>query len=492
MGELRVAIIGGGAAGLSAAIYLQGASVSGTGDTVQCTVYEARDRWGGNVQSAYTGMSRYTEPFGDLGVNDFNHDTYTHFVSMLENLAAHGFPVRYEPLLDTTLFFTPENQKPVYRYTYKQMEAATDGYLKIIKEDWNDFKTNLPEYMNDPVYRYLNVDEFCAARKYRPEFIRLNLKPRINGMYYTNGKDPGSMSIYGVMKYYYLQENIHKDSKHARKYFVDGASSWIQAACGYLEKAGADLRFNVQPNAARTQGGGWVIGGGGLVPESFDVVISALPADKLDDVFGGALPAPVSRIAGGFEYLSSTSYFHTDKSVLPADESLWRTYNITIEDPDSKTDRPYVISYVSLMHQGVDSASPPFVSVDPQGVSDDKVLEMFGPGDTRDKVAARSTLRHNTLYPPNIRGQEELPDYQGQSNVYYTGGWTTGAGLHEEVLGQSAFIAAKIRGVSADHLREVHDPDDASYVPRHLRTHGPDPDEVVYPVEEDHPLRKPS
>jgi len=492
MGELKVAIIGGGAAGLSAAIYLQGTKVSGTEDTVQCSVYEARDRWGGNVQSAYTGFGRYSEPFGDLGVNDFNHDTYVYFVSMLDYLAAHGFPVRYKTLCDTTLFFTPEGQTPEVRYTYKQMEAAPGGYLKAIRHDWCKFKKHLPTYLNDPKYRYLTVDEFCSAMGYSNDFIDLNLKPRINGMYYTNGKDPGSMSIYGVMKYYHLQENISKGAEKSRKYFVDGASSWIHAACGYLEKVGADLRFNVRPEATRAQGDKWVIRAEGLAPETFDVVISALPADKLGEVFGGGLPAPVAQIAGGFEYLGSTSFFHTDTSVLPKDTGLWCTYNITIQDPHRKTDRPYVISYVSLMHQGINNASPPFVSVDPQGVSDDKVLEMFGPGDGVGKVPARSTLRHNTLYPQNIKGQEELPAYQGASNLYYTGGWTTGAGLHEEVLGQSAFIAKQVRRLPADDQREVHDPQDASYVPRHLRTHGPDPAEVVHPVEEDHPLRNPA
>ena len=336
------------------------------------------------------------------------------------------------------------------------------------------------------------VSTTTSSVEYFPIGIVLNLKPRINGMYYTNGQDPGSMSIYGVMKYYHLQENIQKGAAKSRKYFVDGASSWIHAACRYLEKAGAELRFNVQPGATPAEGGKWVIDGEGLAPETFDVVISALPADKLGEVFGSGLPSPVARIADGFKYLGSTSYFHTDTSVLPADRSLWKTYNITIEDPQKKVDRPYVISYVSLMHQGVDSASPPFVSVDPQGVSDDKVLEMFGPGETTEKVPARSTLRHNTLCPHNIKGQEELPAYQGQSNLYYTGGWTTGAGLHEEVLGQSAYIAKLVRRLPADHLREVHDPQDAGYVPRHLRTHGPDPAEIVHPVEEDHPLRNPS
>lgn len=444
------------------------------------------------MQSAYTGLGRYIEPFGDLGVNDFNHDTYTYFVSMLDYLAAHGFRVRYDTLQDTTLFFTPENQLPVHRYTYEQMEAATGGYLKAIQDDWNTFKKNLPNYMNDPTYRYMTADDFCKAMKYSRDFIDLNLKPRINGMYYTNGKDPGLMSIYGVMKYYHLQENIQKGAEKSRKYFVDGASSWINAACGYLEKVGANLRFNVQPEATRAVGDKWVIRAAGLAPETFDIVISALPADKLGEVFGGQLPTPVAQIAGGFEYLESTSFFHTDPTVLPKDTTLWCTYNITIQDPNKKTDRPYVISYVSLMHQGIDSASPPFVSVDPQGVSDNKVLEMFAPGDTREKIPARSTLRHNTLYPQNIQGQEDLPKYQGYSNVYYTGGWTTGAGLHEEVLGQSAWISATIRQLPADHLREVHDPKEPGYVPRHLRTHGPDPEEVVHPVEEDHPLRNPS
>ena len=63
-----------------------------------------------------------------------------------------------------------------------------------------------------------------------------------------------------------------------------------------------------------------------------------------------------------------------------------------------------------------------------------------------------------------LSAQTEIQSYQGQGNLYFAGGWTIGAGLHEECWHQGEIIAGQIiNGVkSNEHLY------DASRGPAHF------------------------
>ncbi len=471
---MKVAIIGGGASGLSSAYFL------GLAGGIQCTVYEKANYFGGNVFTAYTGAGNFERPFGDLGVNDFNTSTYRLFNIVLARLKDAGYPVGTEKLLDTTLFFTAKGQHPERAYTHDEMEHPDSDFLKCIRHDWRKFSTNLPNYLKDSTYRDMTVDEFANMkdehdkRVFSTDFRDYNLKPRINGMYYTNGQDPGSMSIYGVMMYYHLQENIASDTKkETRHYFTHGASSWIHALTRYLKDHGCQLIGNESVTVSRDKGK-WRVFREDGTSEIYDKVISAIPADQLDNVFGPDLPPEVREIASRVEYLDSTSYFHTDESVLWVDSKKWRTYNISIQDPKQKTDRPYVITYVSQMHQNTNAPVPPFVSVDPTNLDESKILQMFETPSSRDRVPAKKKLRHNTLYPVNIADQQRLDDLQGGDDLYFNCGWTVGAGLHEEVLMQSLSIAWMIHSGRVHALSPIFHPERPDHVPSHIHAFDPE------------------
>jgi predicted NAD/FAD-binding protein len=464
MRQVDVAILGGGVAGLSAAMFMQGWKNPDTGEVFHCDVYEKLDRFGGNVDSAYGGHM-FAPPFGDLGVNDFNHSTYKLLVVILELLKAQGYDVPYAPLTDTTLFFTPRGQMPVMAYTYDELKNPTDPVLKLIAKDWQTFRGHITDALQNPRTRSMTVDDYCAEMGFSQEFIDYNLKPRINGMYYTNGGDPGDMSIYGVMVYYALQENIADfDETGTRMYFINGASSWIEVLRRWAEDHGTGLFPGTEARVWQDNGS-WIVNG-----RPYDKVISALPASALADTFQQYLSRTVVGIADRVVYLDATTWWHRDPTVLPEDPDLWKTYNITIEPSGQTSDRPYTISYVSDMHQGGNGAAPPFVTVNPPHKLKD-VLTMRDPADPSRTIEAKVTLPHNTLYPQNIADQATLRTVQGEQSLWFTGGWTVGAGLHEEVLSQSLLVSLQAMGIFSDAHHPVHDPDDPQYVPRHIRAH---------------------
>ncbi|MEQ9081022.1 MAG: NAD(P)-binding protein [Sandaracinaceae bacterium] len=488
--EKHVAILGGGVGGLSAAYFLHGRT-SADGQTVfRCTVYDISDRLGGNAYSAYLGDDGYSKPFVDLAVNDFNTERYHIFMAVLAQLEKEGYPVPHAPLIDTTSWYTPRGvTKGAREYTADEMahweQHPEKPWLKNIAQDWDRFQAVAYDVLHDDKYATMSVDEFIAEQKYSEDFAEYNLRARINGMYYVNDREPGSMPIRAVMSYYHLQEGIGdrlrtdairaakaRDELSPRHYFEKGASDWIRQLVRCLEARGVELRLGASPTAYLDATRGWRVLSAATPPggrESFDHVISAVYADVVSRVVALGLPPLVPTLLSQFAYYDSMAVVHDDVNMLPTDEKMWSTYNILVYPPETRLLRPYTITYVTRKHQAEDSNQPPYLTLTPYGAVDDGGVPTMLDLPSSSRVKALAYLRHNTLSVDAMAAQRMLPALQGQSNLWFTGGWTNGAGLHEEILAQSKEIALRIRNIFEVGHGESYREDDPSYVPKHKR-----------------------
>lgn len=494
--EKHIAILGGGAAGLAAAYFLHG-RLSADGTTVfKCTVFDVSDRLGGNCFSAYLGAEPYVEPFADLGVNDFNTERYHIFMAVLKQLAIDGYPVPHEPLIDTTTWTTPRGVAAGARtYTDEEMahweQYPDKPWLKNIAEDWDRFQNVAYDVLHQSKYANMSVDEFIAEQRYSDDFAEYNLRARINGMYYVNDRSPGSMPIRAVMSYYHLQEGIgDKKTTTAlkaqrvaalsgtpqpspRHYFVNGASDWIRQLVRCLAAKGVEFRLGDSPTVYLDGVRGWRVISKSAPSDarvSFDQVISAVYADTVNRVIALGLPPLMSTLLAQFEYFDSISIVHADPAMLPPDESAWSTYNILVYPPGTRSLRPYTITYVERKHHGQNSNEPPYITLTPYGAVDANSIPNMVDLPKSDSVQAVTYLRHNTLSVDAMAAQRYVRALQGQNGLWFTGGWTNGAGLHEEILAMSKEIAQRIRGIHVigEHEEGYHDAD-PTYVPKYIR-----------------------
>ena len=105
----------------------------------------------------------------------------------------------------------------------------------------------------------------------------------------------------------------------------------------------------------------------------------------------------------------------------------------------------------------------PYRSIDPN-----KILDMVDPISLA-KVPAKVDLAHNVVTVEAMQAQTALGQIQGHDDLYFTGGWTNGAGLHEEILAQNVDTLRRICGYLDDDLREIYLAEYPDYVPAHIR-----------------------
>ncbi|NOX76562.1 MAG: FAD-dependent oxidoreductase [Gammaproteobacteria bacterium] len=550
---LRVAIIGGGISGLAAAYHLTKPSTNRP--PCKVVIYEATDHLGGNAYTVQVDLGERRDvllaqentatddpaparPFtrwADLGVDDFNLDTYTHIAAIMKDI---GFTA-YRPLEDTASFFTRDGSK-VLTADNELRHGASNPQVRIPKaldEAYQAFMRAAAEAVGCPHYHRYTVQQFVDEyRRKHPDVATLVdtlrddlLYPRISAMYFVDDSGPEHMPLRAVMNYYILQEGFKSGAKQApspkRNYFVEGAESWIRCLAGWLED-NRDVSFirNARAEVRATAGGARVslppqAGLRGNPPaEHFDKIVMATHADDALRAIREGVTQDIADILGRVRYTSSLAVAHTyAANLLPADRNAWRTYNVTIRKGTAM--KPYRMTYVmnrlqndaaEWVEDGPDGhpeiKTGPynrfglpqfFVSLNPvTPIPDEYVLRVIRqPGQTPGGYAkhfsedeqrlpgwhaideaddrASTWFKHNVLDFNCLDAQEMLDSAQGgdHDNLYFTGGWCKGAGLHEECWLMGEHVAKRVFGEPGDdtHCFDPKATSDADYAPRGRR-----------------------
>ncbi|MEN8802023.1 MAG: NAD(P)-binding protein [Thiogranum sp.] len=321
------------------------------------------------------------------------------------------------------------------------------------------------------------------------------LYPRINAMYFVDDvTGPAGMPLRAVMQYYIIQEGFKHDDPNPptpkRNYFLNGAQAWIDKLAEYLLNKYAD-RLKIIRNAQasiyveKSQVSISVPPGQGTSglpkPQSYDKVVMACHADDAMRAIKHGMSQGLINVLDKVRYTNSIAVAHTFAGVLAPDRNAWRTYNVLIRE--GQAIHPYSMTYVMNRHRNdaavwyeTDAHGTPvmkttefnkagmpqyFVTLNPCVPIPDEYVLKTPEGEARKPAGyfkefknneemlpgwrqlggvegegqpVIGWFKHNVLNFDCLDAQEQLAELQGGDymNLYFAGGWTRGAGLHEE------------------------------------------------------------
>jgi uncharacterized protein len=468
---MRIAIIGGGISGLSLAYYLLTQQENPT-QKFEVTIFEKTKRLGGNVETFHINLNANKDDdaykrWADMGVNDFNLNSYTEMVKLMIDVGymenADDYFRRYA-LEDTCAY---GNLSGTVTYT-DDGEYNTAMPASIAAQN-DRFQQEAPLDVNNKKYAYYSVERYVREKGYTDDFIYNNLYARINGMYFCNGA-PGEMPFVGIMHYYILQEGYQAKGRPTplRCYFKDGCSAWIAALYQKLVSLGTPniVQFDKEVKIDTTifKDGKkrlWVKDNDSTeqpLAMDFDCIVVATHADDAIHLFDDTtkIPRNLLRVLSSFNYAPATSVVHNDASVFQPNKNSWRTYNIHVYDFKHDLYGPYTINYLENKHQN-DKTNPiyntseypqMFVSLNPTSFPNDASIY-----DCKEKNGKAITqFKHQKLTIEALMAQEDLEDLQGEFGLFYCNGFAFGAGLHEECILLAKEICARICGKNENHL----------------------------------------
>ncbi len=483
---------------LDVVIFERGKTLGGNADTV-----------GVRLGKNYADPDRPDyERWADLAVNDFNKTSYKQMMAAMTRIGFGED--RYKPLEDTICFFTldgsilyteddyfrpsGEDRRRIVDERFHMRRELAEANQRFMKTAAEDVTERRGEFKSMTVAAY--VDDYVEKHKPQEKLIREMaahlLYPRIAAMYFVDERGPERMPIVAVMDYYILQENFPEVDKAERMYFDGGSQEWINHLHEWLEgqhRSSADsglprvaTRYDFPAKVLADEGGVRVHRADerGLLcndaAEHFDKVVFACYADDALRSFGPqGMTDEIAAMLGKVSHTNSIAICHTFSGVLPPNRDSWRTYNVMIRDGAAMT--PYSMTYVINRHQN-DAENPAyqeaglpqyFVTLNPAiRIPDRFVLPTtqdsgiaraerapgyltsgpLGKGEHPDPAKAIGWFKHNVVDFACLEAQDMLPGLQGGAfgNVYFAGGWTNGAGLHEQCWRQGERVVAAICG----------------------------------------------
>ena len=214
---------------------------------------------------------------------------------------------------------------------------------------------------------------------------------------------------------------------------------WRTVAGGsrsYVEKLLADfsgeLRLGAPVERVTRDADGVTISSRGA-EERYDAVVLASHTDESLGVLGDATEderAVLSAIA----YRPNDVVLHSDESLMPRRKAVWSAWNYlgSRRDPEA-AGRDVAVTYWMNALQGVDEDRPLFITLNPP----------FEPDPA--KVFRRFSYAHPQYDAGALGAQRRLAEIQGRDRVWFAGAWT-GYGFHEDGLASGLAVAEALGG----------------------------------------------
>jgi hypothetical protein len=410
--RLRVAVIGSGISGLSAAWLLSGAH-----DVI---VYERDQRLGGHANTVDVPVGTGTTAV-DAGFIVFNKPNYPNLTALFAHL---GVGVE-----ETNMSFGASINRGRIEYSGQGLSAIFANPPSVLSlSHWamirdilrfnKEAKAALDEGLDDD----LTLGAFVARRGYSNAFIDRFLAPMAAAIWSTPSFDILDYPAASLFRFY-ANHGLFQVSKNPRWNTVTGGSRV------YVEKisngfAAAARLGSGAVRVERVNGGVLVTDARGHV-DHFDHVVIATHADRALSL----LVRPTSReesLLKAFRYQPNRAVVHTDESLMPKRRQVWSSWNYMGGDG-----APSVTYWMNRL-QNLTCKENIFVTLNPAAPIREET------------IVAEFDYDHPMFNIEAGKAQRELWSLQGEGGVWYCGAHF-GSGFHEDGI-QSGLAAAEDLG----------------------------------------------
>lgn len=419
-GRKRIAVVGSGIAGLSAAWLMH--------PHCDVTVFESEAQPGGHSHTVNAGTADHPV-WVDMGFIVFNAPCYPNLVALFDHLDVP------HQLTDMSFGVSVDAGS---------LEYGSLGFKGLFAQRRNLFRPRFLSLLLDIVRFYREAPKDMAAlarddyrlgdylrdRNYGRAFIDDHLLPQAAAIWSTSARQ---IMDYPFRAFIAFFEN-HGLLKISDRILW---SSVIGGAQAYLQKLITPFRDRIRSDCAitsvrRSQNGAILTDRHG-VTHIFDEVVFATHADITLKILSDATPEE-QRILGAFPYTQNEVVLHTDASFMPKRKGAWSAWNYRGER-DADQEQLLCVTYWMNLLQVLNTKTNYFVTLNPtHPVAEDTVIK-------------RVVFDHPLFNAQAISAQKDLPRLQGVHRTWFCGSYF-GSGFHEDALQSGLAVAESLTGVA--------------------------------------------
>jgi predicted NAD/FAD-binding protein len=417
--RLKIAIVGTGIAGLSAAWLLN--------KHHDITVYEQNDYVGGHSNTVDIDIDGKAIPV-DTGFIVYNPVNYPNLVALFEHL---DVPTKNSDmsfaasLNDGALEYSGTNLKGLFAQPYNVLRPR---FIRMIRDILRFYK-QAPGLVGDASLRDMPLRDFLNKHNYSQSFIYDHLMPMGAAIWSSSAQQMLDFPTLAFLRFFQNHGLIQlKDRPEWRT--VDGGSR------EYVKRLSESFTDRIRTKQAITRidrsGTQHTVTTADGQSEHYDHVVMACHSDEALRLL--AEPNEAERqVLGSIKYQANTAVLHTDTKLMPDRKSAWASWNYlgTGSDPDQQL---LCITYYMNLLQDLPTSTPVLLTLNPcKDIDPSKILRTFEYDHPLFNVAA-------------LQSQPKLWGLQGKQNTWFCGAYF-GSGFHEDGIQAGLAVAEKLAGI---------------------------------------------
>ncbi|HEY6132413.1 MAG TPA: FAD-dependent oxidoreductase [Rubrivivax sp.] len=415
----RIAVVGSGIAGLSAAWSLA--------DEAEVTLFEGGSHFGGHTNTVDVEIGGVRHGV-DTGFLVFNERTYPNLIRLFAELGVDTAPSEMSFSVQHRLSgveWSGSDLNTVFAQRRNLLRPAFLGMLREILR-FNRITTALAESEAEAELAE-PIGDFLARHRFNAAFRDWYFLPMIGCIWSCPADQMLRFPVATMIRFCHNHGLIRVSDRPQWRTVRGGARHYVDKMLPRIRDARLHTPVRrvrrVPPGSASA--GVWVATDHG--EERFDDVVLACHSDQSLDLLADASPAEREWL-GAIRYHPNRAVLHTDSSVLPRRKLAWAAWNYERAADRSQEQASVCLHYWINRLQPLPWKTPVVVSLNPAREPD--------PG----KVIARFDYSHPVFDLAAIAAQRRLPEFQGRAHTWYCGAWTR-YGFHEDGLMSGLAVA---------------------------------------------------
>ena len=409
---MKIAVIGSGISGLSAAYYLS--------KKFKVDLYEKEDHFGGHSYTYDIKDNQKILPV-DLGFIVFNELTYPNLINFFQELK-----VPYEKsnmsfavsVKDTNVEYAGKNLSSIFS---NKKNIFNIHFLKMIREIISFYKT-APQLLNNDIQN-TSLGDYLDQSNISEYFKNYHIIPMVAAIWSMPFSKAKDMPLKLFLNFF-INHGLFKLKDRPQWFTVAGRSK------SYVSKILPEISGEYYKNykvkkITRSENNVRINIGANDDFVDYDGVVLACHANESLALL--AEPSEQEKnILSEFQYVTNNAFLHTDEQLMPKNKLAWSSWNSISKQDLTNT----CVTYWLNLLQNLNTDKNYFLTLNPiQSIEPEKVIK-------------KVIFTHPYFKLKNTNLQKDLKLLQGKNRTWFCGSYF-GYGFHEDGL-KSALEVVKL------------------------------------------------
>lgn len=407
----RIAIVGGGIAGLAAALLLA------PGHRV--TLFEAAPRLGGHARTVTAG--RHGDQPVDTGFIVFNYANYPHLTRLFLDLDV--------PVAKSDMSFGVSLDGGRLEYALRDLKGLFAQRGNLLRPDFLRMLRDIARFNARAeaaaVSDDMTVDALTRALGLGEAFRRDYLLPICGAIWSTPSGEVGGFPARSLLRFFRNHALLSPTGQHQWWTVQGGSIEYVRRLEARLRLLGVDLRVGSPVRSVARDAAGVSLRPEGGLPERFDEVVLACHSDQALALLADPRPEERADLAA-IAYRPNRTILHADASQMPRRRACWSSWVYRAEQVGAE--RAVGVTYWMNRLQNIPESDPLFVTLNPQSAVRDELIY--------DEI----TFDHPVFDRAAVAAQGRIAARNGANRTWFAGAWLR-FGFHEDGFASAVRVA---------------------------------------------------